>query len=323
VDGQDTIMSKSVLSLSGVSKSYGGKRAVTNLDLEVPAHSITGFLGPNGAGKSTSIRIGLGILLPDAGEVELFGQRPNYRVLDRVGFLPEERGLYRKMKVLSVIVHFARLKGMKAGDAKAKALILLDKFELGDVAHKKVREMSKGMAQKIQIIAAIVHQPEFVILDEPFSGLDPVNQQSLEEMIRELAKQGTTILFSTHVMEHAERLCDRIVLLSGGRKIFDGDVKQALNTIPNKVILGTDKDVNPSEALGQLARAIQPMATESQDVSHWAVQLDAEADVQDVLRACVRNSLALRSFEPTRRHLHEVFVNLVGEDVVSEGEALQ
>ncbi len=312
-------MSKSILSLSDISKSYGGKRAVSNLNLEVPPNSITGFLGPNGAGKSTSIRIGLGILQPDAGEVLLFGERPNYKSLDRVGFLPEERGLYRKMKVLQVIMHFARLKGMKAATAKKHALFLLEKFGLSDACNKKVREMSKGMAQKIQIIAAIVHQPEFVILDEPFSGLDPVNQQNLEDMIRELAQQGTTVLFSTHVMEHAERLCDRIILLSRGRKIFDGDVKQALTTIPNKVILGTDAGINPAKILGKLISSIQPLESDRASVSRWSVDLSKNTDVQDVLRTCVEQGLALRSFEPTRRHLHEVFVNLVGADVMSEG----
>ncbi|VAV86860.1 ABC transporter, ATP-binding protein [hydrothermal vent metagenome] len=307
-------MNDSVLSLTNVSKSYGGKPAVIDLDFTIAPHSITGFLGPNGAGKSTSIRMGLGILSPDHGEVRLFGQKPNYKMLDRVGFLPEERGLYRKMKVLAVIAHFARLKGMSAAAAKKNGLALLEQFGLGDVAYKKVRELSKGMAQKVQIIAAIVHEPEFIILDEPFSGLDPVNQQTLEDRIRSLAKTGTTILFSTHVMEHAERLCDKIILLAGGRKIFDGGVDEALATVPNSVILETGKDDDLATALGQLAKTIHRLPDSLETTSNWSVDLNNKVDVQDVLRACVNNKLSLHSFEPARRHLHDVFVHLVADD---------
>jgi len=311
-------MNNSILSFADVSKSYGGKAAVRNLDLAVPPNEITGFLGPNGAGKSTSIRMGLGILTPDSGDIRLFGKAPNYKALDRVGFLPEERGLYRKMKVLAIIVLFARLKGMSATSAKAAGLFLLEQFGLGDVAYKKVSELSKGMAQKVQIIAAIVHKPEFVILDEPFSGLDPVNQKTLEDLIRELAKTGTTILFSTHVMEHAERLCDKIVLLSRGRKIFDGTVDAALATIPNSVILETAMTDNPAEALGQLASAVHSVQPLRDNTKRWSVELSAKADVQDVLRKCVSAKLALHGFEPARRQLHDVFVHLVGEDETAQ-----
>jgi ABC-2 type transport system ATP-binding protein len=307
-------MKNSVLSLLNVSKSFGGKRAVSNLDLQVEPHSITGFLGPNGAGKSTSIRMGLGILTPDTGKVLLFGKRPNYQALDRVGFLPEERGLYRKMSVVAVIVHFARLKGMKAAAAKTRALELLEQFGLKDAAYKKVRELSKGMAQKVQIISAIVHKPEFVILDEPFSGLDPVNQQSLEDIIRDLAAGGTTVLFSTHVMEHAERLCDRIILLSRGRKIFDGSVTQALATIPNSVIIETDTADNPAKIFENLSSSISSLPSQKPDSYRWSVGLNNGVDVQDILRSSVTNNLALRGFEPTKRHLHEVFVQLVAKD---------
>jgi ABC-2 type transport system ATP-binding protein len=264
--------------------------------------------------------MGLGILTPSAGEVRLFGTAPNYKALDRVGFLPEERGLYRKMKVLAVIVHFARLKGMKPAAAKAGALALLEQFGLLDVAYKKVRELSKGMAQKVQIIAAIVHQPEFVILDEPFSGLDPVNQQSLEEMIRDLAAQGTTILFSTHVMEHAERLCDRIVLLSRGRKIFDGGVKEALDILPNSVVLETDAETRLQEFLTSLAKSVRQLPAHNAQSKRWQVDLKPGTDVQDVLRLCMHKELELRAFEPTRHHLHDVFVHMVGEDEAREAE---
>ncbi|PHR53141.1 MAG: ABC transporter ATP-binding protein [Robiginitomaculum sp.] len=314
-------MNHSVLHLENVSKSFGSKLAVSNLDLNVRAGSITGFLGPNGAGKSTSIRMGLGILPADSGKVHLFGQKPNYRALDRVGFLPEERGLYRKMKVLAVIVYFARLKGMKAAAARTNAMTLLTQFDLADVAHKKVRELSKGMAQKVQIICAIVHKPEFVILDEPFSGLDPVNQQTLEGLIRDLAKAGTTILFSTHVMEHAERLCDRIVLLSQGRKIFDGNVSQALDTINERVILETAKDCDPNAVIGQLASQVHAIEPTGPDSIRWSVELATGCNSQQVLRACVEAKLPLRAIEPKRRHLHDVFVHLVEQDQQANNRA--
>ncbi|PHS26717.1 MAG: ABC transporter ATP-binding protein [Robiginitomaculum sp.] len=307
-------MSTPVFALKDVSKAFSGKPAVRNLSFSVNAGTITGFLGPNGAGKSTSLRIGLGILAPDSGEAELFGAAPNFDVLDRVGFLPEERGLYRKMNTLAVIVFFGRLKGMTAKKAKKRGLALLKQFGLGDVAYKKVKTLSKGMAQKVQIIAAIVHEPELVILDEPFSGLDPVNQRTLEELIRTLADQGTTILFSTHVMEHAERLCDRIVLLAAGRKIFDGNVAEALQTLPRAVLMQTGDGADPAKALDGLVQSIITEGDVVDGRQNWRVELAAGADAQDVLRACVENGVNLTAFEPQKRHLHDVFVHLVDQD---------
>jgi len=307
-------MSTPVFALKDVSKAFSGKPAVRNLSFSVHAGTITGFLGPNGAGKSTSLRIGLGILAPDSGKAELFGAAPNFKVLDRVGFLPEERGLYRKMNTLAVIIFFGRLKGMTAKKAKKRGLALLKQFGLGDVAYKKVKTLSKGMAQKVQIIAAIVHEPELVILDEPFSGLDPVNQRTLEELIRTLADQGTTILFSTHVMEHAERLCDRIVLLAAGRKIFDGNVAEALQTLPRAVLMQTGVGANPAQALEGLVQSIIPEGEAKDERQNWRVELAAGADAQDVLRACVEKGVNLTAFEPQRRHLHDVFVHLVDQD---------
>lgn len=313
-------MSTPVFALKDVSKAFSGKPAVRNLSFSVNAGTITGFLGPNGAGKSTSLRIGLGILAPDTGEAELFGAAPNFDVLDRVGFLPEERGLYRKMNTLAVIVFFGRLKGMTAKQAKKRGLALLQQFGLGDVANKKVKTLSKGMAQKVQIIAAIVHEPELVILDEPFSGLDPVNQRTLEELIRTLADQGTTILFSTHVMEHAERLCDRIVLLAAGRKIFDGNVAEALQTLPRAVLMQTGDGADPAKALEGLVQSIIPEGDVEDTRQNWRVELAAGADAQDVLRACVEKGVNLTAFEPQKRHLHDVFVHLVDQDE-SKGQA--
>jgi ABC-2 type transport system ATP-binding protein len=312
-------MSTPVFALQNVSKTFSGKPAVRDLSFSVKAGTITGFLGPNGAGKSTSLRMGLGILGPDSGTAELFGSTPNFSVLDRVGFLPEERGLYRKMNVLAAIVFFGRLKGMSARKARKKGLALLKQFDLGDVAHKKIKTLSKGMAQKVQIIASIVHEPELVILDEPFSGLDPVNQRTLEALIRTLADQGATILFSTHVMEHAERLCDRIVLLAAGRKIFDGNVDEALQTLPRAVLIQTGGGTDPAKALEDLVQSITAEGEVVDGRQNWRVELAAGADAQDVLRACVEKGVSLTAFEPQKRHLHDVFVHLVDQDV-SKGQ---
>lgn len=307
-------MSNPVFALKGVSKTFSGKPAVRDLSFEVEAGSITGFLGPNGAGKSTSLRIGLGILAPDNGHAELFGENPNFQALDRVGFLPEERGLYRKMTCLAAIVFFGRLKGMAAKAAKQRGLALLKQFDLGHAANHKIKTLSKGMAQKVQIIAAIVHNPELVILDEPFSGLDPVNQRALEEMIRALADKGTTVLFSTHVMEHAERLCDQIVLLAAGRKIFEGNVEAALQTLPRAVRVQIGGGEDPNAVLGPLVQNIVCEDVDAEGRQNWRLELAPGKDVQDVLRACVEKGMNLTAFEPQKRHLHDVFVHLVDQD---------
>ncbi|MEE2525619.1 ATP-binding cassette domain-containing protein [Hyphobacterium sp. HN65] len=302
-------MTETILSLDGVTKRYSGQTAVDAFDLEVKRGEITGFLGPNGAGKTTSLRMSLGIIRPDAGAVHLFGKTPGAKVLERVGFLPEERGIYKKMKAEDVIVFFGRMKGMTMAAARKAAVDGLERFGLGDARGKKIKEMSKGMAQKVQIIATMAHDPEFIILDEPFSGLDPVNQKMLEDMIREEARRGKTVLFSTHVMEHAERLCDKIVLISKGRKVFDGSVPEALSQVPRRVIIETSGDHD----LGQLLADTGSVSTQDapDGLKGWVVDLAAGKDAQDVLKACVEAGVRLARFEPMRAHLHDVFVELV------------
>lgn len=304
-------MSEIILSLAGVSKTFNGKRAVSDLSFDVKRGEITGFLGPNGAGKSTSLRMALGILTPDSGKVSLFGGRPRASALERVGFLPEERGLYRKMKTIDVIVFFARLKGVEAAEARRRGLAMLEEFGLADVADSKVKTLSKGMAQKIQIIATLIHNPEFIILDEPFSGLDPVNQKALERIVRARAEAGATILFSTHVMEHAERLCDQIVLVARGRKVFDGTVEQALGHVPRRVVLETDSQQDLSESFAPLGEIVEDRDGNAGDVRRWVINLARGVDAQDVLKACVDGDIKLLRFEPARAHLHDAFVHLV------------
>ena len=303
----------SPLNIDGVSKSFAGKPAVKNVSLEVKQGQILGFLGPNGAGKTTTLRIALGLVMPDQGRVELFGEAPSPAAYGRIGFLPEERGLYRKSSARGAIAHIARLNGMKKRAAFARADEMMDRYGLGESKKKKVKALSKGMAQKVQLIAAIAHDPEFLILDEPFSGLDPVNQKTLETMVREIAERGRTIIFSTHVMEHAERLCDRIVLMSSGRKVFDGSTQEALASAARRVIVQTP-DHDSAQLLGAFASELEILPDHT-----YRLTLKDGADSQDVLTACVGQSIKLTRFEPIRATLHDAFVTLVGESEAPKG----
>ena len=303
-------MSETILALDAASKSFNGKPAVRDMSFNVQRGQITGFLGPNGAGKTTSLRMALGILTPDSGSVSLFGKTPQAGVLDRVGFLPEERGIYRKMKVIDCIVFFARLKGVHAGTARKRGLQMLEEFGLAEVADSKIKTLSKGMAQKVQIISTLVHEPEFIILDEPFSGLDPVNQKALERVVRAQSEAGRTILFSTHVMEHAERLCDQIVLIAKGRKVFDGTVNAALGEVPRRVLLETADESDLSVVLAGMGAITREEAAETGHAA-WIIELAPGANAQTVLKACVDAGVKLARFEPARAHLHDAFVHLV------------
>lgn len=295
------------LKMVGASKWFGSFQAVRDLDFEVPKGSIVGFLGPNGAGKSTSLRMALGVLSPDRGEVSLFGQAPNLESLKRVGFLPEERGLYKKMSARQIITYFARLKGMTNSQAKARADELLDMMGLSEFARARVTKLSKGMAQKVQILSALAHQPEFLILDEPFSGLDPVNQLALEELIVEEHKRGATIIFSTHVMEHAERLCEKIVMMARGRKVFDGGLEDAFAALGRAVHIGVSEGFD-------LGAALAPSGFEATlEDDHWRVALKPQQTSQDALRAAIDLGAPITSFTPQEARLRDVFVSLVSE----------
>ncbi len=303
------------LEMIGATKWFGGFRAVNALDFTVPQGSIVGFLGPNGAGKSTSLRMALGVLNPDQGQVRLFGERPNLTTLKRVGFLPEERGLYKKMSPRQIITYFARLKGLSARAAKARADELLEAMGLHEFARSRVSRLSKGMAQKVQILASLAHRPDFLILDEPFSGLDPVNQMALEAMIAEEHKRGATIVFSTHVMEHAERLCEKIVMMARGQKVFDGTLEDAFGALGRAVRIGVADGFDLAAALGPSGFDVSP------DKSGWRVRLPAGRDAQDALRAAIELGAPITSFMPEEARLRDVFVSLVSEaDAEGEGE---
>ncbi len=299
--------SPAILEIENVCKSFAGKPAVTNVSFTVSRGEIVGFLGPNGAGKTTSLRMALGLIAPDSGAVTLFGGPPGPAAFGRVGFLPEERGMYGKIKARDGIAHIACLNGMKRQDALKRADDMLTRYGLGDAAHKKIKTLSKGMAQKVQLLAAIAHDPEFLILDEPFSGLDPVNQKLLENLVREIAGRGRTVIFSTHVMEHAERLCDKIILLSQGQKIFDGALKQALAHAPRRLEIET-QDARAKAIFAPLAKHMDA------DGHVYRIELRPDKEARHVLAASVEAKLDLLRFEPEKPSLHEAFVNLVDSE---------
>jgi ABC-2 type transport system ATP-binding protein len=250
----------------------------------------------------------LGLVAPTAGRITVLGEGDVSRVRQRIGFLPEERGLYRRMTPVTAIAFLASLKGLGVVEAKRKARELLEQNSLGDAADREIRSLSKGMAQKVQLLSALTHEPDLVILDEPFSGLDPVNQQSLEAIIKALADRGATVIFSTHVMQHAERLCDHVVLLAGGRKVFDGSVAQARATAPRTLIL--EGPFDPA-AVADLP-GLDGLSTEPSEEGGVRViaGLKPGAPAQEALRAAFARGLDIQRFELKEPHLHDAFITL-------------
>ncbi|MDP1932958.1 MAG: ATP-binding cassette domain-containing protein [Gammaproteobacteria bacterium] len=310
-------MHENVLELSKVCKKYGAFTAVDDMSFVIPKGAIYGFLGPNGAGKTTTIRMILDILKPDSGSINILGETSALNVRQRIGYLPEEKGLYKKMKVWAIISYFATLKGMDKKLAKQRAFELLETYGLKDFADAKVESLSKGMGQKVQVLSAVAHRPELVILDEPFSGLDPVNQEVLEQLINDMAHAGQTVIFSTHIMQHAERLCDRMLLIAKGRKIFDGTLDQARAIIPRRVILECQGDIAPVLQTNGIICATEKFATDATDTSgtrHWEIQIQEHANPQLILQRCFENGIPLTRFDYTQPSLHDVFVHLVGSD---------
>jgi ABC-2 type transport system ATP-binding protein len=296
------------LRLDDVTKRYGGFTAVRDLTFQAGAGRILGFLGPNGAGKTTTLRMMLGLVRPTTGRIEVLGETDGRSLQGRIGFLPEERGLYRRMTAVSAIAFFARLKGVPNAEARRRARRLLEDNGLGEAANRQIRAMSKGMAQKVQLLSAIAHEPELVILDEPFSGLDPVNQQGLEGIIRGLAARGATVIFSTHVMQHAERLCDQVVLIAGGRKVFDGTVAEACGVAPRRLIV--EGEFAPGALAG--APGLCDVAAEFLDGGRVRLSgaIAAGAPVQAALKAVFDRDLPITRLELQEPHLHDAFITL-------------
>jgi ABC-2 type transport system ATP-binding protein len=300
----------SVLTLDHVVKRFGEFTAIDDLSFSVPEGGIFGFLGGNGAGKTTSLRMALDIIHPTSGHIEVLGHPPSRENAAQIGFLPEERGLYRQMTVFDTVVYFGQLKGMSGAAARKAASALIERFGLGEWSRSAVEKLSKGMSQKVQLATALVNAPKLLILDEPFAGLDPVNQRVLEELVLEMARGGSTVLFSTHVMQHAERLSERILLLSRGKKIFEGTQEEARQTLPSRLTLTSRAD--PSGLPG--VHTASPAGSAEDGWSDWNVSLSPGADPGDLLQACTAQGFSLRRFDIHKPSLHEIFLHLVGAD---------
>lgn len=293
------------VTLEGVTKSFGSHVAVQDLDLKVPKGSVYGFIGPNGSGKTTTIRMILHIFHPDKGKIEVLGEKETRAANDRIGYLPEERGLYKKMTVIRLLVYYGTLKGMLPGAAKKEALQWLDHMGLAVWGNKKIEALSKGMAQKIQFISTVIAAPELVILDEPFSGLDPVNLEVLRSSLLELRDRGSTVIFSTHDMSMAEKLCDSIFMIFRGRKVLDGTMDDI------QARYGADTVRLRLEGGATHLAGIQGIERVSNQGSVQEVRVSG--DPQDLLGTLLQRTRVLQ-FEVTRPSLHDIFVRIAGPE---------
>lgn len=291
--------------MRGVNKAFGSNHAVRDFDFELPRGTVCGLLGPNGAGKTTAIRIMLDILGPDSGTVELLGRPVNAEVRERVGYLPEERGMYQKMKVSEQLAFFGAIKGMSRGDARREATRWLERLELGERADDRVETLSKGMQQKVQFIATLLHHPELLVLDEPFSGLDPINSELLREIVVERKREGATVLFSTHMIDDAERICDRVCMIAGARKVLDGTLAEVRAESGRKdvtVVFDGDR--------GWLGHPAADLVTDHGRRAE--VRLCEGADPQELLRAAVDAGARIERFEIGEPSLREIFLERAG-----------
>lgn len=293
-----------VITATGLVKRFGGRPVVSGVDLVVPHGMIYGVLGPNGAGKTTTLRMLLGIIEPDSGERTLLGHRHPRDASDRVGYLPEERGLYPAMKAREAIAFMGALRGLPWKEGRARAQQLLEKTGLGHAADQKIRKLSKGMAQLVQLLGSVVHQPDLLVLDEPFSGLDPVNQERLEALILAERDRGATVLFSTHVMAHAQRLCDRLAIIASGRRRFEGTVAEARGTLPQQV------HYVPHFPNDDLARHLPPDAR--RDGEGWRFELPHDG-IEALLKRLIDAGYGISGLSIERPGLHEAFVRIVGQ----------
>lgn len=297
-----TKLTEPAVRLTGISKSFADKPAILDLDLEVPRGSIYGLLGPNGAGKTTTIRIVLDIIGADSGSVRVLGSDDVGSVRHDIGYLPEERGLYQKMKVIELLEFFGELKGMSRKDARREAAAGLDRLGLSDRADEKIENYSKGMQQKVQFLITILHRPDLLVLDEPFSGLDPLNVDLLKAMVLERTREGATVLFSTHMIEDAERLCERVCMIAGATKVLDGtvsDVKSAAGR--RELAIAFDGDPGFLDAPGLVERV-------SEFGQYVEVRLVDLADPQELLRRAVQSGVRVNRFELIEPSLREIFI---------------
>jgi len=303
-NGADVNGNDLAIEARGLVKRFDGFTAVDGVDLSVPAGSIFGILGPNGAGKTTTLRMLLGIIDPDEGYRRVLGHERPTEIARLIGYLPEERGLYPAMKAYEAIGFLASLRGVPLKEGKRKGRELLEAHGLGYAADRQIRQLSKGMAQQVQLLGTLVHKPRLVVFDEPFSGLDALNQGKLERMIRELAAGGTTVIFSTHVIAHAERMCDQVAIIAGGKVPFAGPVDEARDRLRPQVRLET-------RAHDGAWRAALPDDARREG-TFWYFTLP-ESGVEPLLRALIEGDAGILSLSIERPGLHDAFVAIAGE----------
>ncbi|MFQ5499742.1 MAG: ABC transporter ATP-binding protein [Candidatus Zixiibacteriota bacterium] len=295
------------LALENIRKEYDGKVAVNNLSLEVPSGEIYGIIGPNGAGKTTTIRMIMNITIPDSGQVLVDGRPIDSAFRDRVGYLPEERGLYKKMKVYEILVYMAELKGRTARFAMDRIDDWLQKVELSEYKDKKVEELSKGMQQKLQFVSTIMHDPDIIIFDELFSGLDPLNMELIKNILLDLKRAGKTILFSTHVMEQAEKLCDYVCMISRGEKVIDGRLAEVKTRFGrNRIQVEIDGD-------GSFIQSTEGVKSVTEFNNYLELQPSDGAD-SNALLISIAERVSIKRFEVVTPSLYDIFIDMARID---------
>jgi ABC-2 type transport system ATP-binding protein len=297
-------MTDLAVTASGLVKRFGGREVVRGVDIAVPAGAIYGVLGPNGAGKTTTLRMLLGIIEPDAGNRTVLGAGNPRDMSDRIGYLPEERGLYPGMKAREAIAFLGALRGLDWKEGRARAVVMLEQAGLGHAIDTKIRKLSKGMAQLVQLLGAVVHRPDLIVLDEPFSGLDPVNQERLEALILAERDRGATVLFSTHVMAHAQRVCDRLTVIARGTARFEGTVAQARGLLPQQV------HYTPHHSDAGIAGHLPADAVPEGE--GWRFTLPHDG-IEGLLQSLIAAGYGISGLSIERPGLHEAFVRIVGE----------
>jgi len=291
-----------------LTKTFNGITAVDKASFNVPGGSVFGLIGRNGAGKTTTLRMMMNIYIPDSGKVILHGKEVGQDFKDSVGYLPEERGLYKKMKVMDILLFLAELKGKKKKDVEKKALALLEKFELANRKDSKIEELSKGNQQKVQFISTILHDPEFLIFDEPFAGLDPINTNLLKEIILSMKDEGKAIIFSTHLMDFAERMCDHIAMIDQGKIILSGEMDEIKSRYAkSNVSINYEGDISFLKNHPIIER-IENFGNST------GIKVKSPEQIQELLKLLVQNNVTVKKFNANEISLHEIFVSLAGKE---------
>ena len=290
--------------LEDVWKRFGSVEAVRGVSLHVPAGCIYGLLGPNGAGKTTIIRMIMSIFFADKGRVAVLDGQQALAVKDQLGYLPEEKGLYKKMKVGELMTYFARLKGVESRQARKLATEVLERYGLGEWWDRRCEALSKGMGQKVQLLVTLIHEPDLVILDEPFSGLDPVNRDLMRDLILQMRRDGKTVIFSTHIMEQAEQVCDYVALINRGEKVIDGALSEVRSSGGRAAILDYDGDGARLQDLPGVVRV-------NDSGKQAELFLQEDADSQQIIAALLQR-VQIRRFDLSEPSLHEIFIRVVG-----------